>query len=303
VKYEGITTSGSRLWLEHPLSITLTKDEEEPADHFTGTFAVSERVASLSGWNVYEEDGTLLFGGIVDEQTHTVSDGGAVMTLRARSLAALLLDNESMPQTYENPSLPQLFEEHGAVYGLSSVQGKRSRYGWTYVIGKGVSEWQVFWDFCIYCIGIEPRVTPDGVLDVTERTDLPTHRFGGGGIDYTALEYCRCPQKQLRQLHLQEAAGEGYNETLLDLSAISQGIQRTRYVTAANWQVRRTLRSARRQSDRLVLTCPQLGSVALGDLAEVHHPILGDFQNYSVAGVTYHQSSSGALWTVTLQTV
>ncbi len=302
MRYEGVTAAGERYDLGQPLSARFVQEEDSPADSFSGVFPSAGFPAFLH-CNLYDGDGTLRFGGVVDTQVSSVGAGGVTMELAARSKAALLLDNEAKPQTYLNPSLGELFQNHGAPYGLQKFRGKTARYNWTYVIGKGVSEWEVFWDFCLYCIGIAPKVTPEGVLDVTGTAPEGTLRFSNtDGVRYTSAAHQRCPRKRLSQLWLQKNLGDGYTGNLQDLSAMRQGVQRTRYVTAANWQGRRTLKEARRQSDALVLVCPEPVSGALGMQASLSDPALGDFQNYSVAGLTYLLDGQGERWLVTLRT-
>lgn len=303
MRYEGVSAAGERFDLGLPVRVQLRMKEDSPAHGFTGLFLDRTEFPAFLYCNVYDEDDVLLFGGVVDGQSRQVSVEGAVVELTARSKASLLLDNEAKPQTYLNPSLGELFQHHGAPYGLQKFQGKTSRYYWTYVIPKGTSEWQVFWDFCVYCIGIEPRVTPDGILDVTGGNPSGILRFSNiDGIPYTSLTHNRRPDKQLSQLWMQDALGDGYTTNLLDLSAIRAGIQRTRYVTAANWQGRRKLKTARRQSDELVLVCPHPVCGELGMQATVSDAMLGQFQNYSVAGIVYTLDAQGERWTITLRT-
>lgn len=303
MRYEGITCGGHCVVLGRPFSVKLTMDETQPADHFYGVFPDQDALPELLQLRIYEDDGALLFGGIVDEQQRQISGEGRLLTLEARSMAALLLDNEVKPQTHEKPSLKTLFAAHGAPYGLTGYQGKDAAYNWTYVVRKGSSAWQVFWDFCLYCIGIDPKVTPEGILDVTGTKPQGVLRFSkDGGIGYTSLTHRRSPKKRLSQLWLQEALGDGYTSNVMDLSAMQSGIQRTRYVTAADWQGRRTLKEARRQSDELVLVCPGGLRGRVSMQAVVEDPVLGRFRNYSAAKIVYTLDRSGEQCVVTLRT-
>lgn len=303
MRYEVITPSGDRIELGIPLKVRLSMEEDAPAHGFSGVFPLKAPFPELRFLSVYDDQDALLFGGIVDSLQEQITSGGAVMKLEGRSKAALLLDNEAQPQTYVNPSLGQLFAHHGAPYGLQKAVGKSSQFYWTYVIRKGISEWQVFWEFCLYCLGVEPKVTPEGILDATGKKPEGVLYFSNdGGIPYTALRHQRFPCKQLSQLWMQDALGEGYNTNLLDLWAIRSGIQRTRYVTAANWQGRRKLKKARRQSDALVLECPGFVSAPLGMAGAVTDGMLGTVSNYSVAGWVYTLDKQGERTTITLKT-
>lgn len=52
-----------------------------------------------------------MFRGIVDEQIETISESGIILEINARSLAALLLDNEAMPQSCCLPDMQLLWRE------------------------------------------------------------------------------------------------------------------------------------------------------------------------------------------------
>lgn len=91
----------------NPKSVTLIREKNVPADSLDVLF--------LSGINGIEYaeiavfDGSkCVFRGIVDEQVETISESGIILEINARSLAALLLDNEAMPQSCCLPDM-QLF--------------------------------------------------------------------------------------------------------------------------------------------------------------------------------------------------
>lgn len=71
-----------------------------------------------------------------------------MLEIAARSMAALLLDNEAIPQTYAYPSLPLLFERHGKPYGFTEWEGEPSGFSVPFTITKGMSEWEVLSLFC-----------------------------------------------------------------------------------------------------------------------------------------------------------
>lgn len=303
MRYEGVSAKGERVVLHYPVEIKLQMDEEAPAHGFTGVFLYEPDLPEFLYFNIYESDGTLLFGGIVDSQCNQIQTKGALLTITARSKAALLLDNEANPKTYVNPSLGQLFADYGSPFGLQKFVGKTSSFYWTYVISKGVSAWQVFSDFCIYCLGITPKVTPDGILDATGVQPSETLYFSNvDGIRYSTLTENRYPCKQISQLWMQNALGDGYTNHVVDLATIRQGIQRTRYITAADWQGRLKLKSARRKSRELVLICPGRIQSDLGMRATVSDKQFGAFTNFSVAKISYTLNDQGEKTAITLRT-
>ena len=284
-----------------PVKAWLSMDEDAPAHGFSGVFPFRQ-LPSLRFCNIFDDKEKLVFGGIVDVQKAMCGKEGNRIEIVSRSKAALLLDNEAEPQTYLEPSLGELFRKHAAPYGLTSFKGRTLSFNWTYVIPKGISEWQVFADFCLYCMDVTPRVTPGGVLDASGEMPQGELRFAnGGGIPYTEIARVQSPCKRLRQLWIQPSLGTGYQNNVVDLDAVRAGIQRTRYVTSANWQGRLRLRQSRRRSEEVILTCPGFLAGELGMRAAVSDPLLGELRNYSVAKSTYLLDSRGERSVITLR--
>ncbi len=81
----------------------------------------------MKSWNrsfwKFAEEGEVVFFGPVDELQRRFSSEGCMLEIVARSMAALLLENEAIPQTYAYPSLPLLFERHGKPYGFTEWEG------------------------------------------------------------------------------------------------------------------------------------------------------------------------------------
>ena len=70
------------------------------------------------------KDGAVFFRGLIDEQTILVDGDGAGIEVCSRSMAALLLDNEAIPQTYYVPSTRLIYQRHAQPYGFSEFSGK-----------------------------------------------------------------------------------------------------------------------------------------------------------------------------------
>ena len=301
MRYEGISAAGEKISLGDPIKVRLNMDEDAPAHGFSGVFPFRQ-LPPLRFCNLYDDKEKLVFGGIVDVQKAVCGSGGNLIEIASRSKAALLLDNEAKPQTYLEPSLGELFREHAAPYGLTSFKGRTFSFSWTYVIPKGISEWQVFADFCLYCMDVIPRVTPDGILDATGEMPQGELRFANeGGIPYTEIARVQSPCKRLRQLWIQPSLGAGYQRNVVDLDAVRTGIQRTRYITAANWQGKLRLKQSRRRSEEVILTCPDALTGKIGMRASVSDPLLGELRNYSVAKSTYLLDSRGERCVITLR--
>lgn len=115
---------------------------------------------------IYDKNHEVCFDGIVDIQKESCADKMMLM-LVARSRAALLLDNEAVPQTYGMPSLATIFARHVQPYGFTTFYGNVKAFNGELTITKGMSEWQAAAEFCTrFCM--KPRVL-DRVLTLPEQ--------------------------------------------------------------------------------------------------------------------------------------
>ena len=116
------TVSGKKVALLPPISVQINVHEDAPADDMTVIFPLIEQVPKIATIRVWNGEKPI-FSGIIDEQIMGVTKNGAMLKLIARSRAALLLDNEAMPQEYHYPSLTQLYERHVEPYGFCGFIG------------------------------------------------------------------------------------------------------------------------------------------------------------------------------------
>ena len=150
---------GQRRELVPPVSFSLVRSADTPADSLKAEFMVpdaqewEQEIARIE----LQAEGKRLFRGICDRQIVEVSGAGCRLTVWARSDAAVLLDNEAIPQEYSCVTLDEMFAKHLAPYGFQSdLEGEGSLLG--YQIGKGVSEWEAFSTFCQRVLGRSPHV-------------------------------------------------------------------------------------------------------------------------------------------------
>ena len=110
--FEGIC-SGEVVGLYNALTVEINQELSVPADSMTVSFAYNGEFPSIERIYALESDcididkaiekGDVLFSGIVDEIILTADTSQAFVTVYARSLAALLIDNECKPTEYINP--------------------------------------------------------------------------------------------------------------------------------------------------------------------------------------------------------
>lgn len=148
--YTAYGPKGERIPLGDPIEVSLSMEENTPADAFAGVFPWKNSFQEQEPvfLEICGEGGETAFFGPIDELRHTASSGEHVLEITARSQAALLLDNEAIPQTYSYASLSILFERHGKPYGFTECRGETNGFVAPFTISKGMSEWEVLSLFC-----------------------------------------------------------------------------------------------------------------------------------------------------------
>ena len=123
---------GQRRELVHPVSFSLVRSADTPADSLKAEFMVpdaqdwEQEIARIE----LQADGRRLFRGICDRQIVGLDSAGCRLTVWARSDAAVLLDNEAIPQEYSCVTLDEMFAKHLAPYGFQSdLEGEGSLLG------------------------------------------------------------------------------------------------------------------------------------------------------------------------------
>lgn len=288
--------SGSaQIPLPEPVKLVFRSGEDAPADRLTAVFAISLS-AEVTGVQVHQEDGTLFFDGVADEQTQS----GGLLTLSCRSRAALLLDNEALPQSYAAPSLGLIFERHIRPYGFTAYRGNGAAFSSAFSVTKGMSEWQTAEAFCKAYLKITPRAKGT-VFDASGEVPGIPVRFGGaGGIRYSTLTVRREWSKAVTEVYAKADSGT-YFLKAEDPEAEALGVVRRRFLSKTDSDAAALLAAARKKTRMLVLDCPGGIPAAVSAPAAVYDPALGKFENLAVAELRQERSSGGEHCIVTLR--
>lgn len=240
--YELFDIYGKKTKLKYPLSVKFTSSDDAPADSLNVTFAVSGNIPEIATVTV-ENGNERLFSGIVDTQTEEESPDGILLTISARSLECILLDNEALPQTYCMPSMPLIVERHLAPLGFTEYIGERKSFSGEMIISKGMSEWAVLETFCRRFLETKPKIDCYGVIDIT----------GSESDEIIYLSESRCISKKhildrsklISEIDARTYIAGGYEMTLENKNAKALGVRRKRYVNSIDSESR-TVLSARK---------------------------------------------------------
>lgn len=206
MSFKGVTTiwgelkDKSEMLLGIPSSFILKKDKDAPADLLKVSFSADSCWEEIFRIKAYFE-GKLIFSGIVDEQNTKLSSSGITVEIVARSLAALLLDNEAMPQTIQNPSLRVISERFVKPYGLTVGNCDNKAEKGELVVKKGDSCWTALEDFCSGFLGVIPHVTSSGEICFTAEKES----YELDGIVEYNISYLNC--KRISRVIVQNRSG------------------------------------------------------------------------------------------------
>ncbi len=223
--------NGKTFVFENAVSVVLDKDEAAAADALSLVLACDVCNRDFAFVRV-EDNGTVLFWGIVDEQTETQTATAILVEIIARSRAAILLDNEAAPQIYHKPSRNEIFRRHIQPLGFEGYIGENTVLNGEISITKGMSVWHVVQMFQAYCGSAEPKVLSDGTLDLSDSRTVQTVILSPEIIaerSHTKNRYA-----VISKVYTRGRSGAGYEIAEENSLANQLNICRVRYLNAAN---------------------------------------------------------------------
>ena len=228
----GIDAEQSQIKLRDIISLTINQEENVPADDLSVTLSYNREMPELYKV-LLKENGETVFKGIVDEQQIVTDDSTAYNRIIARSMAALLLDSESEPVSYNQPSTSVIFKYHIEPLGIKKYKGDNILAKEHLNIPKGSTNWQAVEAFSKLAFGRFPRVEGDGTINfngVINDTEILFSNNGGIGYNSIKENNKRC--KILSNVRVKVKSGGGYDMNVKNEYANSL-IKRERYLDAS----------------------------------------------------------------------
>lgn len=287
--------NGGEMVFEELLELTYSQRADTPADSLQVRMFVDRPLPEFTAVRAAHGK-TCFFEGIVDEQCVEAAGGGAVLEISARSAAAVLLDNEAIPASYNYPSLEDIYKLHLKPYGIRGVIGA-GRCHAVYTVRPGLSEWEVASRFCRSVLGVIPRITPAFYLDASGQPSGETVCFSNTA--YGAVRYLRAGLRTMRygvigEIRYKADSDSAYVYSVKNPTAAARGITARRAVNVAggaDWEKNTRLRDIFLASEEgaaeITLDSPDFIVQAAGSRARFFDPLLGDFVNWVLYERTY----------------
>ena len=279
------------------LAASLDCELDVPADSlvlacpFDPKLRETDRVRAFDGDNI-------VFEGQADEITNEIKPRGMITRLSLRSLAAGLLDNEAEPVMYINPSAEMIFTKHLKPYGIKSYKAGEPQLRGTLRIGKGMTHWQVYENFCRNAFGAVPKIDSEGTAWFGGVKKPGLICFGNDGLGYFSVK------EKLKRCKLISAVRVKLNDTARYTGVIknelpeAENIERVRLVDAVADKssietADKIIAHGNRESYILELECAGCCSDLLGREAKLDDNFLGVIEGLIVSRVKFIADSKG----------
>ena len=222
---------GNETVFRKPLKVNFVSSEDAPADSLTAVFSADGTIYPLLSIEVLDNNDRIFFG-YIDTQSDEQTISGIFLTVTARSIAGILLDNEALPQTYSMVSMNDLMKRHFEPFGFQHFKGTRKTFDDEFIITKGMSEWAVLANFCKKFTGTVPKIDCYGNIDISENKD--------NDCIYISSNQCISKKHTLKRHILismimeRAAVSDGYVMPFEDELAKSLKVNKKRYINTVD---------------------------------------------------------------------
>lgn len=251
-------------------SIVINQELYVPADDLTVVFPYGEDFHGLHKIYILDDyvndigkavsEGDIIFKGIVDEQILSADVNGASIKIYARSMAAVLLDNECSPRMYVNPSEDVICSKHIEPFGVEAVLGERECRSGEFSIAKGSSHYKVLERFCAEFLNTVPRVDGRGICRLDTFENVGEINFDNRyGVEFESVSVCENRYSRISRVYV--SGDNGYDMVVNDSESQSMGIVRERYLNLASSETHtlsdadNIIRNGRMKSLSVTLVC------------------------------------------------
>lgn len=306
LSFEFVDINDNVVQINDPYTLSINMEENVPCDDMVAVFA-HVPCDELKSVRVYDND-TLVFSGIVDEQQRISTDDGAFLKIVARSMAAHLVDNESVPVSYMHPSVSVIENRHTKPFGVRVTGERDTTYFGTQTVKKGDTNWQAVEDFAKNVYMNTPRINQSAELDFSgvQNDTLSFFSNNGDGIRYTTLteNIKRC--EEISTVRIKVTNSSGYHSVIENADAISRGIKRERYLNSVLTDTPAIyadsmIKNGRKKSYEITLSCIGQHMSVFGNCAVVKDSVCGEIDRLYVSAVRYRLSAKQEVTTVTLK--
>lgn len=232
---------GKTVELTNAVSVEINQSLDIPADDMTVVFQYSDDFPNISRIYALDkacvnirqavENKEVLFSGVVDEVVLSADTSKAQITVYARSMAALLLDNECRPQTYINPDTDLIYANHIKRFGIDLMDIDEAKKSGVLNIYKGYSHYKAAEKYFSNFLNAHMRIDHRGIcsinsFNISKHLSFDNHR----GITFNSISICDENYNRISKVFVCNDDMLNYDIVIKDCNAIEKGIVRERYL-------------------------------------------------------------------------
>lgn len=294
--------------LKAPLYVTINMEEDVPADDLTVTFPFISDLEELDKIQVFS-DSSVVFTGIVDEQQSIITDSNMYTKIIARSMAALLLDNECKPVNYINPSTSVIYNRHLKPFNIERFKGDEVVLPGSFNLAKGSTNWQAFYNFSINAFGKVPGIEPDATANFngleSDRKVIFSNYDADKGIKYCSLKENNKRYALISSVYAKVSQLDDYTTEIINESLSGRNINRVRYIDATSSTqltvADKMIANSNDASYEITVDCCGAYLDILGAKATLHDKFTGTVEDLYVSALCYNLNSTGEITTAILK--
>lgn len=255
-----------------------------PADRETWT--VLKKAAEFTA----EEDGAVVFSGVVDEAEVRLGPEGLLGELTGRSQAARLMDVQVPGAEFALLQLEEVLKRYVRPWGISKIQADPLPPLRNFLVETGDTCWQVLTGFCLHSAGVRPRVLEDGTLEIRKKPAcghlILSEQAGWESASVRSRRYGRLAEQVLVDIRTGNRQSAKNPEFLAQGGWARKVTNTSGTLLRAGWRTgQQRIQAAEREKERLLITLPGGFLVRQGDRVETKLKALGVQGSYWVRSV------------------
>lgn len=296
-------TDGNEVEITNINEFCLTQSLGVPCDSLWIKFFDENDIGEISKIKLYDK-GNLIFNGLCDCQKSSESKSGYEISIFARSTACILVDNETVPYTYEKPSAKQLCrciaEKFGFFCALPEIYSDMA-----YEVTAGSSCYGAISRFVSLLTGSYIYVTPNNEIKAVE---LSGNVKSINIYDVLTAVHTIDRSEPISKIRFKKSSGEPrYNMNTEARLGSELGIKRETYINLSalpQWQrdntVLKRLKASYENYDTLEITVSGYADESLMQCFS-YETKRKRYENYYLAEKKYMCSEKGEFTKLTLR--
>ncbi len=289
--------------LDNLLMLNINIEESVPADNFTATFK-GEILEEYEMFLIFIND-VLFLKALIDETTISYSDTFTFTKITGRSMAAVLLDNEVLPQSYNCPNAKTIFTRHCLPFNINEFECDISPINAQIQVSKGQSHFDVISNFSKFCLGTTAEVSSSGTLLFCGYKAYKTVNFGSD-VPISEVSISKKRYKLLSNVFVKTTFNDDYNLNLENKITTEKNIVRHRFINATaltSYNIdtaRKMLKNSTKEYFNITLKTPMFLGDVIGENANLKYKNLY-FKDLYVSKIIYNFNKGEEYTIITLK--